>query len=186
LVSEAGGSPWQLFREDAARWVKPQHVSPVELATPRVVLSLLWQHRGLRAMAWVRLAAWLKQHRVRGAQRFITNHLVSTFGLEIGPVDRIGGGCYIAHPVGCTLQFERLGRNATIIAAVTVGARSSGDWPRIGDTVFFGTGARVIGKVQIGDNARLGANTVVLRDVPASMTAIGIPARIVPSSDRLP
>jgi serine O-acetyltransferase len=71
-----------------------------------------------------------------------------------------------------------MGRNCSIIAAVTIGMRNSWDFPEIGNEVFIGAGARVLGAIRIGDGAVIGANAVVISDLPAGATAVGIPARI--------
>ena len=80
------------------------------------------------------------------------------------------------------IAVERIGRNCSIIAAVTLGLRNDHTFPSIGDDVFIGAGARVLGGIRIGDGARIGANAVVINDVPAGATAVGVPARVlVPS-----
>ena len=76
-----------------------------------------------------------------------------------------------------------------IMQQVTVGMIGAGEVPTIGNGVYVGAGAKIIGKLAIGDRARIGANAVVLSDVPAGCTAVGIPARILdngPSANRLP
>jgi serine O-acetyltransferase len=93
----------------------------------------------------------------------------------------IGGGLYIAHPVGCVLMAEGIGSNVTVISQVTFGTRNDGRWPTIGDDTFFGVGARVLGGVAIGRAAQVGANAVVLTDVAPRTTVVGIPARPVVS-----
>jgi serine O-acetyltransferase len=100
-------------------------------------------------------------------------------GLEIWVGADIGGGLYVAHPVGTVIAVERIGRNCSIIHAVTLGLRNEQRFPAIGDDVFIGAGARVLGGVTVGDGARIGANAVVLDDVPAGATVVGIPARPV-------
>ncbi len=92
----------------------------------------------------------------------------------------IGSGLFLAHGHSITLHAESIGLNCYIHQGVTVGWDYDGDRkPVIGDGVFIGAGAAVLGPVTIGDGARVGANAVVLCDVPAGATAVGIPARIV-------
>jgi len=74
---------------------------------------------------------------------------------------------------------SQIGNNVTIGSHVTIGGRGGPEVPIIGNNVWLGTGARILGGIKIGDNARIGANAVVLIDVPENATAVGVPARIV-------
>jgi serine O-acetyltransferase len=169
----------RLCREDAARWVVPGEVSDVAAVTPKVFLRLLAYHLSFRATVWLRLGSWLRACKVPGAATLVQHRLLRVYGLEISPRADIGGGLYIAHPVGCTISAERIGRNVTIIGSVTIGYNKLPNWPLIGDDVFVGTGARVLGAIEIGDGARVAANAVVLEDVPPGCTVAGAPARVV-------
>jgi serine O-acetyltransferase len=131
-------------------------------------------------MAWLRFGSWLRSHRIRGGPSFVQRRLLRLYGLEIVPGADIGGGCYIAHPSGCTIRATHIGENATIIAAVTVGGAKERDAsPVIGDRVLLGAGCRVVGSMTIGDDVKVGANAVVLHDVADGETVVGIPARPV-------
>jgi serine O-acetyltransferase len=126
-------------------------------------------------MAWYRLACWFKAQRIPFIYGTMLRWIFFRFGLEIaGDID---GGLYIAHPVGTVIAAERIGRNCSVIAAVTVGMRNEFAFPIIGDNVFIGAGARILGGICIGDNAKIGANAVVIRDVAAGATVVGIPGR---------
>jgi serine O-acetyltransferase len=93
----------------------------------------------------------------------------------------IGPGLFISHGQGTILSAERIGANLQVHQGVTIGWDYRGDRrPVIGDDVFIGAGAKVLGAVTIGDGARIGANAVVVSDVPAGATAVGVPARILP------
>jgi serine O-acetyltransferase len=99
-------------------------------------------------------------------------------GLELMTTD-IGPGLFIAHGSATTLSAESIGANCYIHQCVTIGwDYRSVRRPIIGDGVFIGTGAVVLGAVTVGDFARIGANAVVLCDVPAGATATGAPARV--------
>ena len=111
-----------------------------------------------------------------GAAGYVQRRLLRLYGLEIAPAAEVAGGLYIAHPVGCVLHAKSIGENVTVVGQVTFGARSSPDWPRIGDDVYLGIGARVLGGIAIGSGAVIGANAVVIHDVPPGAVAIGIPA----------
>ncbi|WCP71912.1 serine O-acetyltransferase [Sphingomonas hankookensis] len=103
------------------------------------------------------------------------------YGSEIAQIARIGPGCYIPHPYAVVLGDCTLGRNVVILQSVTIGKRgdSAAHGPRIGDEVEIGAGAILLGAITIGDGARIGANSLVLIDVPAGAIAMGSPARIV-------
>ena len=108
--------------------------------------------------------------------------MLRLYGLQIEPGASVGGGLYIAHPVGCVLFAEHIGTNVSVISAVTFGTRGDGAWPRIGDEAFFGAGSRVLGGIAVGAGALIGANAVVIHDVEPGATAVGAPARVVRKS----
>jgi serine O-acetyltransferase len=101
-------------------------------------------------------------------------------GAEIPINSQIGGGLLIPHPNGIVIHPGAvIGPNCLILQQVTIGVRHDGETPpRIGGHVDIGAGAKVLGDLVIGDHALVGANAVVVRDVPAHCTAIGIPARV--------
>lgn len=165
------------FKCDVARWVRPQEVASLDEVTWPTTLRRLYAHPPLRAMAWFRLASAAKALRIPAVAGIVQRRLLRVYGLELSVGAEIGGGLYIAHPAGTVVAVERVGRNLTVIAAVTVGMRNEPRWPRIGDDVFIGAGARVLGGIEVGDGASVGANAVVVRDVPAGATVVGVPAR---------
>lgn len=95
----------------------------------------------------------------------------------------IGGGLRLPHPTGIILHPDAvLGPNCQLFHQVTLGLVEDREGvPVLGGHVDIGAGARILGPVRIGDHARVGANAVVLRDVPAGATAVGVPARIIPA-----
>jgi serine O-acetyltransferase len=102
--------------------------------------------------------------------------------IEIGTLD-IGKGLCIYHGDGVVIgEGVRVGDGLTIEHQVTLGNRighaDDTGYPVIGNNVFIGAGAKVLGGITVGDNARIGANAVVIRDVPPNATAVGIPARV--------
>lgn len=100
-------------------------------------------------------------------------------GADIPLNVKIGGGLLVPHPNGIVIHPDcEIGPNCLIFQQVTIGAASHGV-PKIGGQVDIGAGAKILGPVLIGDHAKIGANAVVLCDVPAGATAIGIPARII-------
>ena len=110
----------------------------------------------------------------------IFNKLNTVFGqCVIGRGADFGPGFVLVHSQGVVINTGvKGGRHVVIEHQVTIGAEK-GAVPVLGDDVFIGAGARIIGGVTVGNNARIGANAVVLDDVPAGATAVGVPARIV-------
>jgi len=99
---------------------------------------------------------------------------------DISPFATLGTGLMLPHPNGVVIHEEAvIGDDCMIMQQVTVGMIADGEVPRIGNRVYVGAGAKIIGKLTIGDDARIGANAVVLADVPAGATAVGIPAKPV-------
>ncbi|MBB4658778.1 serine O-acetyltransferase [Parvularcula dongshanensis] len=91
-----------------------------------------------------------------------------------------GGGLLMPHPFGIVIHPEaELGVNCLVMQGVTIGTNGKGGLPRLGNGVDVGPGAAILGGVQIGDNAAIGANAVVLSDVPPYGVAVGIPAKVI-------
>lgn len=168
---------WNRFKDDALRWVVPGQIADPAVLSWWLLLKLLYRHLPLRAMAWYRFACWTQQRRIPLLYGIITRHIYLRHGLEIW--GDIGGGLYIPHPVGTVIAVETMGQNCSVIAAVTVGMREKWGFPQIGDDVFIGAGARVLGTITVGSQAKIGANSVVLGNVPAAVTVVGAPARVV-------
>jgi serine O-acetyltransferase len=169
---------WHEFLMDAARWVKPGKVVPTTTLTPLRLLALLWRYLPLQIMAWFRFGSWCKRRRIPGAVTIVQQILYLVYGVQIRVGAPIGGGLYIAHPIGCVIVPERMGTNCSIIAACTIGMRNEWEFPHFGNDVFVGAGARVLGAVRLGDGAKIGANAVVIEDVPAGATVVGVPGRV--------
>ena len=175
-----------LFRMDVARWIRPEQVADLAEVNWPLTFKLLLRHMPLRAVAWFRFASWAKYKGIPGIPGAVQRRILRFYGLELSSGADIGGGLYIAHPVGTTIAIEKMGVNVSIIANVTVGMRGERRWPRIGDGAFIGAGARVLGNIDIGTGAVIGANAVVLKDIPAGATAVGIPAKIVRKRKTIP
>lgn len=167
------------FKMDAARWVVPQQIADPNTISWMQAFNLMRHHMPLRAMFFFRFGSWCKFKRIPFLPGFIQRVIYRRYGLEISPGADIGGGLYIAHPIGTVISVARMGINCSIIAAVTIGMRNEWKFPRIGDNVFIGAGARVLGDIALDDNCLVGANAVVIQDVPAGATAVGIPARLL-------
>ncbi|MEC8423897.1 MAG: serine O-acetyltransferase EpsC, partial [Myxococcota bacterium] len=122
---------------------------------------------------------WRRGHRL-GARAL--SHLGRGLtGIEIHPGARIGGGVFIDHGMGVVIgETSVIGDNCTLFHGVTLGGTS---WkqekrhPTLGSDVVVGAGAKLLGPIEVGDGAKIGANSVVVRDVPAAATVVGIPGR---------
>jgi serine O-acetyltransferase len=104
--------------------------------------------------------------------------------VSIGDPVLVAAGVYLPHGQVVIDGMVEIGPETTISPWVTIGLLTGGyKGPDIGRDVRIGTGAKVLGPVVIGDGARIGANAVVLADVPAGATAVGVPARVVPPGE---
>ena len=107
------------------------------------------------------------------------------FGIEIASSCHIGPGLFLPHTHGTVIGAWTIGSNVTIYQGVTLGARSldfnpgPATRPTVGDGVCIGAGAKVLGGIVLGDNCRVGANSVVLSDLPPGCLAVGVPARVI-------
>lgn len=115
--------------------------------------------------------------------RFISQFSRFFTGIEIHPGATIGKGLFIDHGMGVVIgETAEIGDNVTIYHGVTLGGTGKDKGkrhPTIGNNVIIGSGAKVLGPVNIGDGVKIGANTVVLKEIPAHTTAVGIPARLI-------
>ena len=99
---------------------------------------------------------------------------------DIEPRATLGRRLMLPHPNGVVIHEEVIvGNDCMIMQQVTIGMIGEGEVPTIGNRVYIGAGAKIIGKVSVGDGARIGANAVVTQDVPDNCTAVGVPAKII-------
>ncbi len=172
----------KLLRSDIERYhrMRGRH-SP--LSTPALLAACL--NPRMAPVVLLRLSEFFHEHRLGAVAKLCSMLNVAVFGLETSPQVKIGGGLSLPHTVGTVIGAERIGDNCTIMQGVTLGASepdmgfTAAMRPVIGNEVFIGAGAKVIGRVHMGDHAKIGANAVVLRDVPAHAVAVGVPATVV-------
>jgi serine O-acetyltransferase len=102
---------------------------------------------------------------------------------DVDPRATLGRRLMLPHPNGVVIHEDAvIGNDCMIMQQVTIGMIGEGEVPRIGNKVYVGAGAKIIGRVDVGDGARVGANAVVTKDVPPNWTAVGIPARLIERS----
>ncbi len=151
-------------------------------------LEILLCYPGLHAVASYRLAHWLWAHRFKLVARWLAHVARWLTGIEIHPGASIGKRFFIDHGMGVVIgETADIGDDCFLYQAVTLGGTSlepGKRHPTLEDGVIIGAGAKVLGPITLGKNARVGANAVVVRDVPAGTTVVGIPAREAGKSSR--
>jgi len=149
----------------------------------RSTLQAALLYSGFHALFWYRIAHVLHTHHCYFLARFISQTTRFFTGIEIHPGATIGGGTFIDHGSGVVIgETAELGRDCTLYQGVTLGGTGKHvgkRHPTLGDHVLVGCGAKVLGPLKIGDNAKIAAGAVVLHDIPANSTAVGVPARVV-------
>ena len=140
-------------------------------------------YAGLHALMMHRLAHLLYQQKLPVAPRLLSQVNRFITGIEIHPAARISEGFFIDHGAGVVIgETTEVGENVTIYQGVTLGGtgKETGKrHPTLKDNVTVGAGAKVLGSVTVGENAKIGAGSVVIHDVPANSTVVGNPGRPV-------
>ncbi len=143
-------------------------------------IRLIWVSDAFGAQVLYRLKVWFEVHRVPVLPRVLHRIAMMTSQVAIGSPVVIGPGLYIVHGQIVVDGITEIGRGVEIAPFVTIGLRSGNfQGAKVGDNVRIGTGARIIGPVRIGNGATIGANAVVVDDVPEGATVVGAPARPV-------
>jgi serine O-acetyltransferase len=158
--------------------------APVERdPAARGYLDVLLSYPGLRALVAHRLIHALYQAKVPLLPRFLGSLSRFWTGIEIDPGATIGKGVFIDHGMGVVIgETAEVGDGCTIYQGVTLGGTSLQRvkrHPTLGRNVTVGSGAAVIGAIYVGDGAKIGANSVVVKDIPPNATVVGIPGRVV-------
>jgi serine O-acetyltransferase len=144
----------------------------------RAVLKVLLTD-GTPAMIWYRLMQWARRWRLAPLEMLFNRINTTCCDCIIGRGAEFGPGFVLIHSIGVVINGSvRGGANVKIEHQVTIGAERRKS-PVIGNDVFIGAGARIIGTVTVGDGAKVGANAVVVHDVPPHTTVVGIPAKVV-------
>lgn len=145
--------------------------------------EVFFLYSGFKAVRSHRKANWFYKHNLKFLARWISQHSRHKTGIEIHPGATIGKGLFIDHGMGVVIgETTVIGDNCTIYQNVTLGGtgKDAGKrHPTLGNNVLVGSGAKVLGPFKVGDNARIAAGAVVLSEVPANATAVGVPARVV-------
>jgi len=149
----------------------------------RSSLEVVFCYPGLHAVIWHQLSHALWCRKIRFLARFSSHIARWLTGIEIHPAAKLGRRLVIDHGMGVVIgETAEIGDDCYFYHQVTLGvARTMGGkrHPTIGNNVIIGAGAKVLGPIKVGDNARIGSNAVVVDSVPADTTVVGIPARPV-------
>ncbi|WP_018143585.1 serine O-acetyltransferase EpsC [Alloscardovia criceti] len=168
---------WRTLRDDlrAARAHDPAARSNLEVILCYPGVHAVWLHRLAHAM-------WCKSRLLRLPARLLSQYSRALTGIEIHPGAQIGPRFFIDHGMGVVIgETAEIGADCMIYHGVTLGGTSltaTKRHPTLEDNVMVGAGAKLLGPIRIGTGARIGANAVVVRDVPPHSTAVGVPAKI--------
>lgn len=153
----------------------------------RSTLEVVLLYPGLHAIWMHRMAHWLWQHRLLFLARLVSQLSRFLTAIEIHPGAQIGPGFFIDHGAGTVIgETAEIGEDVTLYHNVTLGGVS---WerkkrhPTIEDHVVIGAGAQVLGAIRIGAHSRIGANSVVVDDVPPQSVVVGVPGRVLRRDD---
>lgn len=153
-----------------------------------IFLKALLNNPGFAYCFWLRACRYTHSHSLTiftayPLARLVLRHCTFRFGISIPFNTSIGPGFYIGHFGGIVVNGRAvIGANCNISQGVTIGQSNRGErkgYPVIGDHVYIGPGAKVIGRVRVGHNAAIGANAVVTRDVPDNAVVAGVPAKLI-------
>ena len=156
----------------------------------RSVLEVYFCYPGFHAVLLHRLSHALWRRKFYFLGRLVSHLARFMTGIEIHPGAKIGKGFFIDHGMGVVIgETAEIGDNCTLYHGVTLGGTS---WakekrhPTLGNNVVVGSGAKILGPFKVGDNSKIGSNSVVVKEVPPNSTVVGVPGRIVISDGQKP
>jgi serine O-acetyltransferase len=173
-----------LFRPEIAGESRADLAATLERdpAAHRAIVPFLY-FKGYQAVQTHRFAHALWLAGRKDFALYLQSRSSQVFQVDINPLCRIGKGLFLDHATGFIAgETAVIGDNCSILQGVTLGGTGKADedrHPKIGNGVLIGAGAKVLGNIKIGDCARIGAGSVVVRDVPPRVTVVGVPAREV-------
>ena len=146
-------------------------------------LQVIFAYPGVHAIWGHRISHWLWNRGAKLAARSFAELTRILTGVEIHPGAILGTGLFIDHATGIVIgETAEVGDDVTIFHGVTLGGTSSDPGkrhPTIGDRVIIGAGAKILGPIKIGDDSRIGANSVVVKEVPAGASVVGVPGQVI-------
>lgn len=151
----------------------------------RGLLKTVLTADGYRILAMNRVREAARKYRVPLLNAVLRSAQQAMAGIEIGKEVTLGEGVYFVHPVGVVIGGDaRIGHRVRFYGSNTIGTAKDDGYPTIEDDVWIGAGARILGPITVGARSRIGANAVVVTNVPADSVAVGIPAKIRPRTDQ--
>lgn len=166
------------------KFIKEQ-VQTVKKKDPAIKSTLeVFLYPSFRVQIYHKISKFFYNHKLFFVARLISEFAKRRTGIEIHPAATIGKGLFIDHGTGVVIgQTAIIGDNVTMFHGVTLGGtgneKTKKRHPTIGNNVFIGSGAKVLGNITIGDSAKIGANAVVLKNVEEGSTVVGIPGYVV-------
>lgn len=152
----------------------------------RNTLEILLCYAGIQAVLGHRVSHWLWLHNAKTLARFLAQVMRFFTGIEIHPGAVIGPRFFIDHGMGVVIgETAEIGADVTIYHGVTLGGTTLNHGkrhPTLGDRVVVGAGAKILGAITVGDDARIGANAVVVKPVPANSVVVGVPGQPIARS----
>lgn len=146
-------------------------------------LQVVFAYPGVHAIWGHRVSSWLWRRGAKVAARTLGEITRILTGVDIHPGAIIGAGLFIDHATGVVIgETAEIGDDVTIYHGVTLGgtgAETGKRHPTIGDRVVIGAGAKVLGAIKVGDDSRIGANSVVVKEVPSSAVVVGVPGQAI-------
>jgi serine O-acetyltransferase len=182
------GTLARVAREVRADLTAAQDRDPAARSVGRAEILLTWG--GVQALLSHRVAHALYDTGVPVAPRLVANASRVITGVEIHPAAEIGDALFIDHGAGVVIgETAEIGANVTLYQGVTLGGtgfQRGKRHPTVGDDVVVGSGAKLLGPIEVGDRAKIGANSVVIHDVPPNSTVVGNPGHPVRVDGRRP
>lgn len=149
-------------------------------------LQVIFAYPGVHAIWGHRVNHWLWRRGAKLAARITAELTRILTGVEVHPGAVLGPGLFIDHATGVVIgETAEVGEDVTLYHGVTLGGsgRDTGKrHPTIGDRVIIGAGAKVLGAIKVGDDSRIGANAVVVKEVPSSSVVVGVPGQVISRS----
>jgi serine O-acetyltransferase len=171
-----------LIKEDIKRYMGKNNINLWD------VIKCYFYSKGVQAVILFRISNWLNKYRMKKLSILVKNYNIRITGCEIGEKCSIGEGLVLPHPNGIVIaNLTKIGKNATILQQVTIGLKDpnyNNPPPILGDDVFCGAGSKILGNIKIGNKVIIGANSVVVTDIPDNCVAVGIPARIIKKNNQ--
>lgn len=171
-----------MFKAIKELYLDAKNISDKDPAS-RNILYVILLYPGFHALLFYRIAHFFSNLKLKFIARLISQLARFLTGIEIHPGAKIGKRLFIDHGMGIVIgETTSIGDNCTIYHGVTLGGTGKERYkrhPDLGNNVIVGCGAKVLGPIKIGNNVKIGANSVVLKEVPNNSTIVGVPGKVV-------